>query len=120
MEKEIRGLENKESTLQAKIDKRRDDGYSEEVVAKHFAKLKLLQEEIVSKKIVLKEKRAEQEIQAAKQIEAIHPDAQKLYQFVELELEGVQIVPKAMIDDVNKELTKQNHNEISRNIQFNY
>ena len=65
----------------------------------------------------MKEKRAEQEIQDAKQIEAIHPEAQKLYQFVELELEGIKVVPKTMIDDVNKELTKQNHNEISRNIK---
>ena len=117
MEKEIRGLENKEATLQAKIDKRQMDGYSEEVVAKHFEKLTLLQEEIVNKKLVLKEKRAEQEIQDAKRNEAIHPDDQKLYQFVELELEGVQVVSKTMIDDVNKELTKQNHSEISRNIK---
>ena len=117
MEKEIRGLENKEATLQAKMDRRQMDGYSAEIVAKHFEKLTLLQEEIVNKKKVLKEKRAEQEIQDAKRNEAIHPDDQKLYQFVELELEGVQVVSKTMIDDVNKELTKQNHNEISRNIK---
>ena len=123
LEKEIRVLEKKEVSLQATISQRQIDGYSEQVIAKHNNKLKLLQEEIVTKKAILVEKQAERQkqdaLEAQKHTQSIPPLDLKLYEGVKLEikLEDIKVVTKTMINEVNEDLTARGHKEIAKNIK---